>query len=338
LLTQVGNPNLKWETSVTTNFGVDLSMLNNRFQVTAEFFNIQTKDLISRDFSSISSTAIDAGAPLVNLGDIQNTGVDLSIGYGDRTSSGFGYDVSVNLSKYKNEVIALIGDAPVAGRGDIRNGSVTRTEVGEEMSYFYGREVSGFDENGRFTYTDINGDGVVNDDDRTKLGSPHPDFTYGINVKLDYKGFDASLFFTGSQGNEVYNYNKVFTDFGLFFNGNRSDRVLDAWTPSNTNTNVPALTSSYPLEEASANSYFVEDGSYFRLRNLQVGYTLPKSITDRAKMESLRIYFQATNVFTITDYQGFDPEIIAYDNLSLGIDSRIYPNSRVITFGTNIRF
>jgi len=92
------------------------------------------------------------------------------------------------------------------------------------------------------------------------------------------------------------------------------------------------------LEEASANSYFVEDGSYFRLRNLQVGYTLPKSITDRAKMESLRIYFQATNVFTITDYQGFDPEIIAYDNLSLGIDSRIYPNSRVITFGTNIRF
>lgn len=338
LLTQVGNPNLKWETSVTTNFGVDLSMLNNRFQVTAEFFNIQTKDLISRDFSSISSTAIDAGAPLVNLGDIQNTGVDLSIGYGDRTSSGFGYDVSVNLSKYKNEVIDLIGDAPVAGRGDIRNGSVTRTEIGEEMSYFYGREVSGFDENGRFTYTDINGDGVVNDEDRTKLGSPHPDFTYGINVKLDYKGFDASLFFTGSQGNEVYNYNKVFTDFGLFFNGNRSDRVLDAWTPSNTNTNVPALTSSYPLEEASANSYFVEDGSYFRLRNLQVGYTLPKSITDRAKMESLRIYFQATNVFTITDYQGFDPEIIAYDNLSLGIDSRIYPNSRVITFGTNIRF
>lgn len=338
LLTQVGNPNLKWETSVTTNFGVDLSMLDNRFQVTAEFFNIETRDLITRDFSSISTTAIDAGAPLVNLGDIKNTGVDLSVGYGDRTSGGFGYDISVNFSRYKNEVVNLINEAPVAGRGDIRNGAVTRTEVGDEMSYFYGREVSGFDENGRFTYTDINGDGVIDDDDRTKLGSPHPDFVYGINIKLDYKGFDASLFFTGSQGNEVYNYNKVFTDFGLFFLGNRSDRVLNAWTPTNTDTDVPALTSSYPLEEASANSYFVEDGSYFRLRNLQVGYTLPSSLTDRAKMESLRVYVQATNVFTITNYTGYDPEIIAYDNLSLGIDSRIYPNARVITFGTNIRF
>ena len=338
LLTQVGNPDLKWETSLSSNFGIDLSMLDNRFQINAEFYNIETRDLITRDFSSISSTAIDAGAPLVNLGDIRNRGIDLGIGWGDRTPGGFGYDISVNVSRYKNEVLSLINDAPVAGRGDLRNGSITRTEVGEEMSIFYGREISGFDENGRFTYTDINEDGVINDEDRTNLGSPHPDFTYGINLKLDYKGVDASLFFTGSQGNEVYNYNRVFTDFGLFFNGNRSDRVLDAWTPTNTDTNVPALTTSYPLEEASANSYFVEDGSYFRLRNLQIGYTLPSSVSDRAKMESLRFYIQATNVFTITDYEGFDPEIIAYDNLSLGIDSRIYPNARVITFGTNIRF
>ncbi len=338
LLTQVGNPNLKWETSESTNFGIDLSMLDNRFQINAEFFNIKTRDLITRDFSLISSTAIDAGAPLVNLGDVKNTGIDLGIGFGDRTAGGFGYDISFNISRYKNEVVSLINDAPVAGRGDLRNGAVTRTEVGDAMSYFYGREVSGFDENGRFTYTDINGDGVINDMDRTKLGSPHPDFTYGINLKLDYQGFDASLFFTGSKGNEVYNYNKVFTDFGLFFNGNRSDRVLDAWTPSNTDTDVPALTASYPLEEASANSYFVEDGSYFRLRNLQFGYTLPSSLTDRAKMESLRLYIQATNVFTITDYEGYDPEVISYDNLSLGIERRIYPNARVITFGTNIRF
>lgn len=338
ILSQVGNPDLRWETSESTNFGVDLSMLDHRFQVTLEYFNIKTKDLVTRDFSSISSTAIDAGAPLVNLGDIKNTGFDFSMGYGDRTSSGFGYDISFNISSYKNEVVSLINDAPVAGRGDLRNGAVTRSEVGDELSYFYGREITGFDESGRFTYADINGDGVITDDDRTKLGSPHPDFTYGINMKFDYKGFDASFFFTGSQGNEIYNYNKVFTDFGLFFNGNRSDRVLDAWTPSNTDTDVPALTTSYPLEEASANSYFVEDGSYFRLRNLQVGYTLPSSLTDKANLESLRIFVQATNVFTITDYQGFDPEIISYDNLSLGIDRRIYPMSKVLTVGANVRF
>lgn len=338
LLTQVGNPDLKWETTVSTNFGVDLSMLDHKFQVTFEYFNIKTQDLVTRDFSLIGTTAIDAGAPLVNLGDIKNTGFDFSMGYGDRTSGGIGYDISFNISKYKNEVVSLIGDAPVAGRGDLRNGAVTRTEVGDEMSYFYGREITGFDESGRFTYADINNDGVIDDNDRTKLGSPHPDFTYGINLKLDYKGFDASFFFTGSQGNEIYNYNKVFTDFGLFFNGNRSDRVLDAWTPSNTDTDVPALTTSYPLEEASANSYFVEDGSYFRLRNMQVGYTLPTSLSDKAGLESMRVYIQGTNLFTITDYQGFDPEIIAYDNLSLGIDRRIYPMSKVITFGTNVRF
>jgi len=157
-------------------------------------------------------------------------------------------------------------------------------------------------------------------------------------LKVDFKGLDCSLFFTGSKGNELYNYNKVFTDFGLFFNGNRSDRVLNAWTPTNTNTDVPALTTSYPLEEASANSYFVEDGSYFRLKNLQVGYTLPGTLTDKVGMESLRLYVQGTNLLTVTDYQGYDPEIVSFDNLSLGIDRRIYPVSKIVTFGTNIRF
>ena len=338
LLSQVGNPNLRWETSVTTNFGIELGAWNNKLLFEVEFFNINTEDLITRDFSSISTTAIDAGAPLVNLGDIRNRGIDLNLSFADKTSSGFGYDIGVKFSKYSNEVISLINDAPVAGRQDLRNGSVTRTEVGQPMSYFYGRQVNGFDENGRFTYEDINGDGEITDDDRTIIGSPHPDFTYGINMKFDYKGFDASFFFTGSQGNDIYNYNRVFTDFGLFFNGNRSDRLLDAWTPSNTDTDVPALTGSYPLEEASANSYFVEDGSYFRLRSLQVGYTLPKTLLERIKVGSFRVYVQASNVFTLTKYSGFDPEIISYDNLSLGIDSRIYPISKGLTFGANINF
>ncbi|MGB5499552.1 MAG: TonB-dependent receptor [Maribacter sp.] len=338
LLTQVGNPNLKWETSVTSNFGADLKLWDNKMNISAEYFNIKTKDLITRDFSLISSTAIDAGAPLVNLGDIQNTGVDFSVGYNNETESGFAYGISANISHYKNKVISLINDAPVAGRGDIRNGAVTRTEVDEELSYFFGRNVTGLDDSGRFVYEDVNGDGTVDDNDRTKIGSPHPDFTYGINANFEYKGFDASLFFTGSQGNDVYNYNKVFTDFGLFFNGNRSTRVLNAWTPSNTNTSVPALTGSYPLEEASANSYFVEDGSYLRLKNVQVGYTLPETITEKIGMDSLRLYLQATNLFTITGYEGFDPEVIAYDNLSLGIDSRVYPVSKIFTIGANFKF
>ena len=213
-LNQVGNPGLKWETSETTNFGIDLGLLDSKLSVSAEYFVIETKDLITRDFSLISSTAIDAGAPLVNLGDIKNTGIDFSLGYSDATASGFTYDLSFNLSHYKNEVVSLIGDAPVFGSTGIRNGEVNRTKVGGELAEFYGREVTGLDANGRMTFAgDTDGDGDV----RNVIGSPHPDFTYGINLNLGYQGFDVAAFFNGSQGNDIYNYNKVFTEFGLFF-------------------------------------------------------------------------------------------------------------------------
>ena len=338
LLQAVGNPDLKWETSATTNLGFEASMLDSKLNFSFEYFIIKTQDFIVQDNQLIPTTGIDANPPFVNLGDAENKGFDLGLSYNNETASGFSYGISLNLSHYKNEVTSLINDAPRAGRGDIRNGAVTRTEVGDEMSYFYGRQVTGLDSNGRMVFADVNGDGVVNDSDRTKIGSPHPDFTYGINVNLAYKGFDAQLFFNGSQGNDLYNYNKVFTDFGLFFNGNRSTRVLDAWTPSNTNTNIPALSASYPIEEASANSYFVEDGSYLRLKNLQIGYTLSKNAASKIGSESIRLYLQGSNIFTITDYSGFDPEVVAFDNLSLGIDTRLYPISKIFSIGANIKF
>ena len=334
-LNQVGNPGLKWETSETTNFGIDLGLLDSKLSVSAEYFVIETKDLITRDFSLISSTAIDAGAPLVNLGDIKNTGIDFSLGYSDATASGFTYDLSFNLSHYKNEVVSLIGDAPVFGSTGIRNGEVNRTKVGGELAEFYGREVTGLDANGRMTFAgDTDGDGDV----RNVIGSPHPDFTYGINLNLGYQGFDVAAFFNGSQGNDIYNYNKVFTEFGLFFLGNRSANVLNAWTPSNTNTDVPALSASYPLEETAPNSYLLEDGSFFRLKNLQIGYTLPDSAIGSIGADSIRIFLQGTNLFTITDYSGYDPEIIQNNNLNLGVDRRVYPFAKTFTIGTNIKF
>lgn len=337
-LAQVGNPDLRWEISETTNLGFDIGMFDYKLTMSAEYFVIQTKDLITRDNQLISTTAIDAGAPLVNLGDIQNTGVDFSLNYGDKTASGFSYNVGVNFSRYKNEVIRLIGDTPVVGRGDLRNGAITRTEVGEEISYFFGLNQLGLDSKGRMIFEDINGDGEITALDRQNIGSPHPDFTYGITLNLAYKGFDMTAFFNGSQGNEIINYNKVFTDFGYFFLGNRSTRILDAWTPSNTDTMVPALSSSYPLNEASPNSYFLEDGSFLRLKNLQIGYTLPDSVLKSLGADSVRLYVQGTNLLTFTNYSGYDPEIIAYDNLSLGIDSRLYPFDRSLSIGTNIKF
>ncbi|UBZ14528.1 TonB-dependent receptor [Flagellimonas marinaquae] len=337
ILSQVGNPNLKWETSVTTNFGVELAMLDSRLTMELEGYQIKTKDLITRDFSLISSTAIDAQAPLVNFGDMKNTGFDLSIGFHDSSDSGFTYGIDMNVSHYKNEVVNL--STPVGGSGAGLRGQIpTRTSVGEPLSYFFGRRIVGFTDEGRYRYEDVNGDGEINDDDRTKIGSPHPDFTYSFNLNGEFKGFDASLFFTGSSGNEIYNFNKFLTDFPAFINNNRSIRVLDSWTPTNTDASLPALSASIQNNEADPNSYFVENGSFFKLKNVQVGYTLPTMVSDELGLASMRIYLQATNLFIITDYSGFDPEIISYDNFSLGIDSRIYPSPRVFTLGVNVKF
>lgn len=339
ILSQVGNPDLRWETSVTTNIGLEMVMFNNTLNLSFEVFDIDTEDLITRDNSLISTTAIDATAPLVNLGDIQNTGFDLSIGYNNETSYGLNYSITANLSHYKNEVKSLISDFQV-GRTDLRGGAVTRTEVGRAISEYYGRRVTGFDSNGRFTYQDVDGNGTIDDDDRTYIGSPHPDFTYGLNLNAGYKGFDISAFFSGSQGNDAYNYQKIFTDFPTFFNGNRSTRVLDSWTPSNTNATLPALSQSITNAETQPNSYFVEDASFLRLKNLQVGYSFDENIIDVLGLDMLRLYVQGTNLFTITDYQGFDPEVISNDNLSLGVDgpNPVFPLAQILTIGINTKF
>ena len=337
MLSKVGNPNLKWETSQSLNFGVELGFFDNRLLFEAEWYQIDTKDLITYDNSLISTTAIDAGAPLVNLGSVKNTGYDISLGYHDKTDSDWSYGIDVNLSHYKNEVTDLISEFQT-GAGWMRGGAVTRTEVGQPISSFYGRKVNGFDDNGRFTYEDVNEDGVVNDEDRTYIGSPHPDFTYGINLMGGYKGFDISMFFTGSQGNDLYNYEKIYTDFPTFFNGNRSTRVLDSWRPDNTGASLPALSQTITNSETNPNSFFVEDGSYFRMKNLQMGYTFGKDYAGKIGSESIRIYLQGSNLFTITDYDGLDPEVVAYDNLTLGVDSALYPISKIYTIGLNIKF
>lgn len=363
ILSQVGNPNLKWETSVTKNIGLNIGMLDDRLDATIEVYEITTEDLITRDNSLISTTAIDAQAPLVNLGSIRNTGVDFNIGYQSESSSDFTYGFNLNISHYKNEVIDLISEFQTGNTG-FRGGPVTRTSEGKPLSYFYGREVIGIfaseaeveaaadqgfetsaDGVGRFQYADINNDGVINDDDRTDIGSPHPDFTYGLNLNAEYKGFDFSAFFAGSQGNEIYNYQKVFTDFPLFFNANRSARVLNSFTPDNPGAALPALSATIRNNETNPNSYFVEDGSFLRLKNLQIGYNFAETIVEKLRVQNLRIYVQGTNLFTITGYDGLDPEIGSFDSLTLGVDGNVgggglltvYPLSQIYTFGVNIK-
>ncbi len=360
MLSAFGNPDLKWETSQSLNFGAELGFFESKLLLSAEWYQIDTKDLITRNTSLISTTAIDARAPLVNIGSVKNTGFDISIGFHDTTESEWTYGVDFNISHYNNEVTELISD--FQSGSSFRTGVFTRTEVGQPVSSFYGRQVIGIFNDveevtnspnqgwdltdpddvqgyvGRFKYKDIDGDGTVNDTDRTYIGSPHPDFTYGINLTSAFKGFDISMFFTGSQGNDIYNYEKIYTDFPSFFNGNRSTRVLNSWTPDNTNASLPALSQNITNSEVNANSFFVEDGSYFRMKNLQIGYTFGKDLASKIGSDSIRLYIQGSNLFTITGYDGLDPEVVSYDNLTLGVDNGVYPISKIYTIGLNIKF
>jgi len=357
ILSQVGNPDLKWETSRSTNIGIDLGMFNEKLTFTFEYFKITTDDLITRDFTLIPTTGPDASAPFVNVGSVENTGFDITFGWHDQFDSGFSYGIQANLSHYKNEVTDLIS-AFQTGQS-FRGGPITRTQVGQPISSFYGRIVEGVfkdeaevaaspdqgfvtdaDGVGRFKYRDIDGDGFITDaNDRTFIGSPHPDFTYGINLTAGYLGFDMSMFFSGVSGNEIYNYEKIFSDFPTFPNGNRSTRLLNSFHPTNNPTgSLPALSGTITNSETNPNSFFVEDGSFFRLKNLQIGYTLPGHVTDKASMSSVRFYFQGTNLFTISGYDGVDPEISANrGNLTLGVDFQTYPISRILSLGVNIK-
>ena len=352
VLNSVGNPFLTWETSVSKNIGLDFTLFD-KLNATVEYFDITTNDLIVLDNSLIGSTAIDASPPYTNFGNIRNSGVDFNLNYGDVSDSGFSYDIALNVSTYKNEVTALINDTPITGNSGFRGGAVTRSEVGQPVSYFYGRIVDGIFANdaevaahaqqegaapGRFKYRDVNGDGIANDEDRDFIGSPHADFNFGLNINLGYKNFDLTAFINGVQGNEIYNYSKIFTDFPTFFNGNRSTRVLDSWTPSNTSASLPALSESLTNSETQPNSFFVEDGSFVRLKALQVGYTFGDEVIDKLGLNNLRLYFSGTNLFTITGYDGLDPEASEANALTIGVDSGRYPLARILSLGLSLNF
>jgi hypothetical protein len=352
VLNNVGNPFLSWETSVAKNIGLDMTFFN-KLSATIEYFDNSTENLIVLDNSLIGTTAIDASPPFVNFGNVTNKGFEAVIAYADQTKSGLSYDLAFNFSTYENEVTSLVNDTPVAGNGGFRGGAVTRTEVGQPISMFYGRVVEGIFASdaevaahatqdgaapGRLKYRDVNGDGVINDNDRDFIGSPHPDFTFGFNMNLAYKNFDLTAFVNGIIGQDIYNYSKIFTDFPTFFNGNRSVRVLDSWTPQNTGASLPALSETLSNSETQPNSFFVEDGSFIRLKTLQLGYNFGEDITNKLGVNNMRLYLSGTNLFTITDYDGLDPEASEANALTIGVDSGRYPLARILSVGLNLNF
>jgi TonB-dependent starch-binding outer membrane protein SusC len=357
--TSVGNPGLKWETQIQKNIGVDALLLHNRLDVSIDIYNRSNKDfLFARQFPG--TFPYDVSTPAENIGKIINKGIEFSATWKDKINKDIDYSVGINFTRNKNQIVELAENLGIisffpAGV-DTRIGPLVRHEVGQPVSTFYGYTVDGIFQNaaevaasnqqgaqvGRFKWKDINGDKKIDDKDKGVVGDPNPKLIFGINLTAAYKGFDISMFLTGSAGNEIFNYTRYFTDF-FGFNGNRSKRMLyESWTPTRTNAKLPLLdiTDSYSYVPSS---YYVEDGSYLRCKVLQIGYKVPKATLQRFKIDNLRLYAQAQNLFTITNYGGLDP---ALGNRSagnapdpyFGIDGGNYPSSRVISVGVNLGF
>ena len=351
-----GNPDLKWETTNMLNLGFDLTLFKN-FDVIFEWYNRKTTDMIFPVKPPTTQSA-NIGRFNLNIGDMQNTGVDLQVNYRGKVNTNFNYTVGATVSQYNNKVLRLdANDNTFVRSGGSRIGDLTITQLGEPISQFYGYIVDGLWQSdaeiksvlktavgdakvGRFKFRDLNGDGQINDKDETTLGSPHPKLIYGLNLGVSYKSFDVTLFLQGTYGNKIYNYMKYFTDFATF-QANRSKLMLQEAGKS-----LPKLDAS-DVYSPQRSSYYVEDGSYLRGRNFQIGYTLPNSILSKAKIERLRIYAQAQNFFTATKYAGLSPDVTVANitegfnggrDYTLGVDYGHYPDTRSLIIGVNLEF
>lgn len=350
--TRIGNPNAGWEQNIVTNAGFDVSLFKNQLEVSVEYYKKSINGLLFTQ--PLPATVGGAAAPVVNIGDIQNRGVDASVAYRSRVGKDLQFSLGANITTYKNEV----SNIPSPGYFDVASlqgmGTIVRNQKGQEASSFFGYDVIGLFNSaqdvaespaqtgaapGRFKYRDVNNDGVITPEDRTFLGSANPDFTYGINLGVNYKNFDFGAIFYGSQGNEIVNTIRSYTHFYGGYIGNKSNVLQNAWTPENTNTTVPVIEAGTSLSTSGAmNSYFMEDGSYLRLRTLTIGYTLSPGTLQKLKINRLRVYLQAVNLFTLTKYTGLDPEL-GGSSQAFGIDFGNFPNNqRNFLLGLNLSF
>ena len=358
-LKEYANPGVKWEQVNAFNVGVDFSLFQGKFDGSVDYYDKKTNDMLFRVPQPASATGRGT-PPYVNVGNMRNHGVELALGYhhGYAEDKAFKFDISGTFSKNINEVVALAPSVSSQIYGNFRSISTTILRPGDPFGSFYGYQVAGVYKDaadvansanygdgkarpGGLKYVDLNNDGVINDMDRTIIGSPHPDFVYSLGFNATYKNFDASLFFYGSQGNDVFDMTRFFTDFNVFA-GAKSARLGDAWSTTNMNSAMPSLTPDASSYEYATSSYYVQDASFLKLKNLQIGYTFPiqKVFGQKTGLNKLRVYVGATNLFTITKYDGLDPEISAVpsDYPALGVDLGIYPQSRQYMFGFSLGF
>ena len=329
----MGNDDLKWETSEQLNFGFDGILMGGRLTFGIDYFIKKTKDLLV--WNTTPSLVIGGSTSPINAGNVENKGFEFDLGWRDHIGD-FNYGIRANLSTLKNEVTYIDPSITRLAGSTFHTYTITYFEQGYPVYYFRGFKFDKINpETGDPMFVDINGDGVVNNDDMTDIGNAIPKITYGITLTAAYKGFDLTVFGTGAAGNKIFNcINRP--DYAT---SNKMKEVMydDRWTPSNTNGTKPRAGAN-DLDKYVVSSAMIYDGSYFKFKQIQLGYTLPKSLLSKVGISHSRVYCSLDDFFTISKYPGFDPEASANATTGMGVDKGAYPTSKKVVLGFNIEF
>jgi TonB-dependent starch-binding outer membrane protein SusC len=345
-LTNFSNPDIKWESSRTTDIGTDISLLNNKIVIAADYFDRRSYDILANIPIPIYG---GSGSSLTkNAASVSNKGFELAVTYNHQPISkeGFKYSVTGIFTAIKNNVTSLgDGVSPIIGGGFTQESlTATRTDVGHPIGSFWGYEVFGIyqtaDEITKDGRTDARPGDFRFSKDQTWLGSPFPKFDYGITFSASYKKFDLNMFWQGVSGNKIWNAKRAWQYTFDYGSGKVTD-VLRAWTPQNTNTDLPRASFIDPANNKRSSSFYVEDGSYLRLKNISIGYNFPANLMRKLKITSARFYLSGQNLLTFTKYKGYDPEVGRSDLAGLfsaGVDVSAYPQANLISAGIDLSF
>ncbi|WP_066223496.1 SusC/RagA family TonB-linked outer membrane protein [Formosa haliotis] len=328
------NENLSWEVSTQLDLGFDLRAFDNRFNFAFDYYDKTTEDLlIPASQSDVFATpSLGLTLPGINGGTVNNRGLEFEVGYNTTTKGGFSYGINLNLSTLKNEVTEVLGNAAINGATIPGGPTVTRFEEGYPLWYFYGYKTSGIDpQTGEPIIVDTDGVDGISATDKTMIGSPHPDVLYGGNFSMGYLGFDFNLMLQGVSGNEIFSAyhqpSRPITNKPVeYYNGR--------WTgPGDANATYPGASS---INQAYDTDLMIQDGSYMRIKQIQLGYTLPLNVVEKIKLKRIRAYISLDDFFTITDYEGLDPESGSFTDNSQGVDRGFYPVAAKVIFGLSV--
>lgn len=349
---RVANPEIRWEKQKTFDVGADIRILNNKVDITADYFKKRTEDLlvVPQVSGILGVGAPGASPPVVNAGTVENSGLEFAIGYTENLSDNFKLSIKYNVTTLKNEVISVSGEGDYIAGGSFGVGQdpPSRMEAGYPIGYFRGYKTDGIFQTqadvdayptitdrvqaGDLKFVDLNNDGIIDDNDKTNLGNPLPDATMGLNLSLDYKNFDFVAYAFASVGNEIvrnYERNQDLTNKSIYY--------LDRWTGAGTSNTSPRVTTG-----ANSNTlfsdFYVEDGSFVRLQNVQLGYTFSENAFKNSKISKLRLYVSASNLVTLTKYRGYDPTASSGAPIGGGIDQGFYPSPKTFLLGANLKF